>query len=138
MVMMLLNYEGELRVRAQHQASGATLHTDAPLDNHGKGESFSPTDLVATALASCMATVMGIIAEREQIPLAGMRCTVKKIMSSQGPRRIAELQLEFYIPHNPSPEQKTKLENAALACPVAQSLHPDISYPVNFHWGVSI
>ncbi len=135
MVTIDLNYEGKLRVQALHLASGATLHTDAPVDNHGKGESFSPTDLVATALGSCMATVMGIIAEREQIDLEGMHCTVKKIMSSQGPRRIVELQLEFHIPYKPDAEQQTKLENAALACPVAQSLHPDIRYPVKFYWG---
>ena len=91
MVQINVTYQGGLRCQAVHGPSGTTLVTDAPVDNHGKGESFSPTDLVATALGACIPTVMGIVAEREKIDLTGMRVTVQKEMSAEPPRRIARL-----------------------------------------------
>jgi uncharacterized OsmC-like protein len=110
------------------------LITDAPLDNHGKGESFSPTDLVATALGSCMATIMGIYAERHAVDLSGMWITVNKEMSSSGPRRIARLSVEIHVPHPPDHPQREALERAALSCPVHHSLSPEVDKPVVFHW----
>jgi putative redox protein len=134
MVKIDLNYQGELRVQAKHQPSGTRLLTDAPVDNHGKGESFSPTDLVATGLGTCMATVMGIISEREKIDLKGMTIHVEKIMSADAPRRIQTLNVNFDIPASLPPEQRTKLEHAALNCPVAKSLSPEIKVHTRFNW----
>jgi uncharacterized OsmC-like protein len=132
MVKVLIQYQGELRCTTSHAPSGATLETDAPVDNHGKGESFSPTDLVATALGSCMATIMGIYARQKGIALEGMRIEVTKEMTQSAPRRIARLSTEVWMPaglaRNPA------LEQAALTCPVHHSLHPDVEKPVNFHW----
>jgi uncharacterized OsmC-like protein len=122
MVKIAIDYAGGLRCNAVHGPSGARLETDAPVDNHGRGESFSPTDLVATALGTCMATVMGIYAERKGIDLRGMKIEVTKEMTQSPPRRIAGLA------HDPA------LENAAKTCPVHQSLHLDIAKPVVFHW----
>ena len=132
MVKMDLKYEGDLRVQARHQPSGSTLHTDAPVDNEGKGESFSPTDLVATGLGSCMATIMGIVARRDKIDLIGMELHVEKIMSTDAPRRIAGLNVVVEMPQGLSPEDEKKLEKAALACPVTKSIHPDIDLKVDF------
>ena len=117
-----------------HGPSGTELATDAPVDNHGKGESFSPTDLVATALANCMATIMGIVAGRHGWDLTGMRSEVTKEMSTDTPRRIRKLSVEFWIPLPRSADPKGLLERSALTCPVHQSLHPDIEKPVVFHW----
>jgi len=132
MVKVSIEYQGDLHCSARHGPSGATLETDAPVDNHGKGESFSPTDLVATALGTCMATVMGIYARQKDIPLAGMRIEVTKEMTPSAPRRIARLTTEIQmlagLARNPA------LEHAALTCPVHQSLHPDVEKPVNFRW----
>jgi len=132
MVKVTVEYQGDLHCSAQHGPSGATLQTDAPVDNQGKGESFSPTDLVGTALGSCMATVMGIYARHKGIGLEGMRIEVTKEMTQSPPRKIARLSAEIWMPaglaRNPA------LEQAALTCPVHQSLHPDMEKPVNFHW----
>lgn len=135
MVKIDLQYQGDLRVHAKHQPSGTELHTDAPVDNQGKGESFSPTDLVATGLGSCMATIMGIVAKRHNIDLKGMKLEVEKLMSQDSPRRIVGLNVEMRIPQRPSDEQVNLLEQAALTCPVAQSIHPDIKVQTRFHWG---
>lgn len=135
MVKIALKYEGDLRVNARHQPSGTQLHTDAPLDNQGRGESFSPTDLLATGLGSCMATIMGIVARRENIPLEGMGIEVEKVMSTEGPRRVAALNVDISVPQRPSPEQVQALENAAHTCPVAKSIHPDIKVTTRFRWG---
>ena len=133
-------YEGQLRCAATHGPSGATLATDAPLDNHGKGESFSPTDLVATALGSCVMTIMGIVAERNQIDLTGMRIHVSKEMIQQPIRRIGRLPVTVTVPADKatkiSAAERTKLETAARHCPVHQSLHPDIDSPIEFVWQV--
>ena len=134
MVRISISYEGGLRSAATHGPSGQTLHTDAPVDNHGRGESFSPTDLVATALGSCMATIMGIVAERHQLDLRGMEIGVTKVMSADAPRRIAKLETTINVPLPPDHPQRVLLENAALTCPVHKSLHPDMEKPVVFRW----
>lgn len=134
MVKIDIRYEGGLRCAATHGPSGQTLHTDAPVDNHGRGESFSPTDLVATALGACMATIMGIVAERHQIDLRGMAIEVTKEMSADTPRRIARLTTTIKVPLPAGHPKRTLLENGALTCPVHQSLHADIEKPVEFVW----
>jgi len=134
MVVLKSTYAGGLRCRAEHSPSGATLVTDAPVDNHGKGESFSPTDLVATALGGCMMTVMGIVAERHGIELAGMTAETEKVMTAAPPRRIASLRTRITIPLPPDHPQRSALEQAARACPVHKSLHPEIDAPVEFVW----
>jgi putative redox protein len=127
-------YEGALRTVATHAPSGTTLITDPPVDNHGKGESFSPTDLVATALGSCMATIMGIYAERHAIDLRGMNVRVRKEMVATPVRRIGKLAVEIRVPVAKSHPHREALERAALSCPVHQSVHPDIEMPVEFVW----
>lgn len=131
-------YEGQLRCAATHGPSGATLATDAPVDNHGKGESFSPTDLVATALGSCVMTIMGIVADRHQIDLTGTRIQVTKEMVQQPIRRIGRLPVTLTIPADKAAKvdaaDRAKLETAARHCPVHQSLHPDIDSPIEFVW----
>jgi putative redox protein len=127
-------YAGGLRCEAAHGPSGQTLQTDAPVDNHGRGESFSPTDLVATALGGCMATIMGIVADRHGIDLRGMKIDVTKVMSADTPRRIAKLVTNIRVPLPPDHPQRVLLENAALTCPVHQSLHPAMEKPVDFQW----
>lgn len=132
MVDINISYTGGLRCRAVHAPSGNSLLTDAPVDNKGKGETFSPTDLVATAFGSCLATIMGIIADQEKIDLTGMDVHVVKEMSTTPPRRIARLVTRVTMPCRITPEQKAKFENAARACPVAQSLHPGVETPIEF------
>jgi putative redox protein len=131
-----LLYEGQLRCRATHGPSKTQLVTDAPVDNHGKGESFSPTDLVATALGSCMATLMGIVAERNRLDIAGTRVHVVKEMIQDPARRIGTLRVTIRVPAEKgarlSVEDRKKLETAALHCPVHKSLHPDINTPIEF------
>ena len=134
MVKVSSIYEGGLRCRAAHGPSGTTLLTDAPVDNHGKGESFSPTDLVATALGACMMTVMGIVAERHGVDLAGMTAETEKVMTAQPPRRIASLRTRITIPLPADHAQRQALEQAAHACPVHKSLHPEIDAAVEFVW----
>lgn len=128
-------YLGELRTRATHVKSGEELMTDAPVDNQGKGENFSPTDLVATALASCMLTIIGIVATRHNMNIEGTRVKSTKIMTGT-PRRIGEIIVEFDFPEFPySEKEKTLIEQSAKTCPVAMSLHPDIKQTIiyNFH-----
>jgi putative redox protein len=134
-------YQGQLRCEATHGPSGATLETDAPVDNHGRGESFSPTDLVATALGSCIMTVMGIVAERHQWDLTGTRVHVVKEMIQQPIRRIGALPVKVSIPAEKaaklSAEARQKLEHAAHHCPVHKSLHPEINSPIEFDYSGS-
>jgi putative redox protein len=132
MVQIDVTYQGGLRCQAVHGPSKTTLLTDAPVDNHGKGESFSPTDLVATALGTCIATIMGIVAEREKIDLVGMRITVQKEMSAEPPRRIARLTTRIQMPAGLDVQQKAKLERAAHTCPVHQTLHGNVELPIEF------
>ena len=134
MVKIEIRYEGGLRCAATHGPSGQTLQTDAPVDNHGRGESFSPTDLVATALGACMATIMGIAAERHQLDLRGMQIEVTKVMSADLPRRIAKLITTIKVPLPPEHAQRALLENAALTCPVHKSLSAEMEKPVDSEW----
>jgi uncharacterized OsmC-like protein len=133
-VQIDVSYDGQLRATATHGPSRNTLITDPPVDNHGRGESFSPTDLVATALGTCMATVMGIYAERHAIDLKGMRVTVKKEMAQTPVRRIGRLSVDIHVPLPAAHPERAVLERTALTCPVHQSLHPDMEKPVIFHW----
>ena len=135
MVQIDAIYEGGLRTRATHAPSGTTLITDAPVDNHGKGESFSPTDLVATATVTCMLTIMGIVAERHGWPLAGARATVNKHMAVEGTRKIGALEVVISAPGDWTEEQRSALEKAALSCPVHATLHGNVELPVRFDWG---
>jgi putative redox protein len=134
MIEITASYEGDLRCQAKHGPSGQTLFTDAPVDNHGKGESFSPTDLVATALATCTMTIMGILAKRDGIDLRGMQVRVEKHMISEPVRRIGRLPVTIVVPGKLTAEQKKKLEAGAKACPVHKSLHPDIDAPLTFEY----
>src|SRR5690606_23891418 len=128
-------YQGELRTMALHVQSGTVIETDAPVDNQGKGERFSPTDLVATALASCMATLMGIAARTHNISIEGMECEVEKVMVPD-PRRIGEVKVNVHMPKDGQYSEKEQkiLEHAALTCPVYLSLHPDCKKSVEFIW----
>jgi putative redox protein len=133
MVEIHLEYRGQLRCTARHGPSGQTLDTDAPVDNGGRGEAFSPTDLVATALGSCMLTIVGKVAERAGIELIGARAHVVKHMQHEPVRRIARLDVRLELPGVP-PERRQSLERAAFTCPVHQSLSHEIEIPVEFVW----
>ena len=125
-------YRGGLRTEALHLKSGVKIVTDAPVDNHGKGESFSPTDLACSALCSCMMTIMGILADREGINLEGLKGEVVKIMSS-APRKIAEIHIVLKHPKlEATDEQKEKLKRAGLTCPVALSLGDHVIQKITF------
>lgn len=127
-------YQGSLRTQATHIQSGNSLITDAPTDNNGRGEAFSPTDLVCAALSSCMMTLMGIVAQREMVELEGLQSTVVKIMTSN-PRKIGEIQITFTHPRLlATEEQRQKLKRAALTCPVALSLSESIKQTIVFNW----
>lgn len=127
-------YLGELRVEATHLASGEIMITDAPIDNNGKGEAFSPTDTVATALATCMLTIMGIRAEKKNLDIQGATAEISKIMDSN-PRRISKIEIKITMPKIGIEENfRELLEMAAKSCPVAQSLHPDIEQVIHFVW----
>jgi uncharacterized OsmC-like protein len=133
-VSISISYEGDLRTKAVHGPSGAGILTDAPVDNHGKGEAFSPTDLVAGALGSCMATIIGIVAQRKNIDLTGLRIDVEKHMTTTPPRRIDRLEVDIHLPLPADHPDRALLENAALTCPVHHSLLAEIEKPVRFHW----
>ena len=126
-----VEYKGQLRTSAVHLQSNSTIITDAPIDNHGKGEAFSPTDLVASALASCMITIMGIKANDLGLDLSGTRATIKKHMSVS-PRRIAEIEVTIFMNKDFGEINNKKLERAGLTCPVSQSLHPETKQTINF------
>lgn len=127
-------YKGELRTVATHLASRQDIITDAPTDNRGKGEAFSPTDLAATSLASCMMTIMGIKANDHGWNIDGTEAEVTKVMVS-GPRRISKIEIDIHVQStNLNHANKAILEKAARTCPVAMSLHPDIEQVIHFHW----
>ncbi|MFT5512086.1 MAG: putative redox protein [Bacteroidia bacterium] len=128
-----VTYLGDLRTEAIHVKSQHAICTDAPTDNQGKGALFSPTDLMATSLASCMLTVMGIAARAHGIPFEHISSEVTKVMASN-PRRISEIQVEMVVNQDWSVDQKKRLERVALACPVAKSLSPSIKQHVNFRY----
>ena len=126
-----VTYKGSLRTEAIHVQSGNTIITDAPIDNHGKGEAFSPTDLVATALASCMLTIMGIVANRNHLKINGTTAEIEKIMGTN-PRRINEIKINIRFNENFDKKTKRKLENAALTCPVSNSLSENLNESIKF------
>ena len=128
-----VKYLSDLRTECSHIASNSMIHTDAPIDNEGKGEKFSPTDLVATSLASCMMTIMGIVAKRDNVDLTGMEATVEKIMQ-QNPRRIAEIKINFSFSKKFDQSYREKLIRAARTCPVGLSLHPEILQTIDFNF----
>ena len=134
MVNISVTYTGDLHCDATHGPSGSTIATDAPADNKGKGESFSPTDLVATALATCMATTAGIAAQDHGVDLSGMTVRIEKHMSKDAPRRIVGLPSEIHIPLSSDVPQRVLIENAILNCPVHKSLPPDIERPTKIFW----
>lgn len=128
-------YLGDLRTKCIHLKSNSEILTDAPTDNHGKGEAFSPTDLVATALGACMLTTMAIVGERENIDLKGVGMEIKKVMTTEPPRAISEIHISFnfndiYLNEN----QQIKLKNTALTCPVSLSLDPEIKQIIDFNF----
>jgi putative redox protein len=133
MVEIQVLYEGDLHTRCSHGPSGRSLETDAPKDNEGRGESFSPTDLLATALGSCMLTVMGILARRKGWKLDGARARVEKHMVAAPVRRIGKLVVELDLPAVPE-DARAPLERAAHTCPVHKSLHPDVEVDLRFRW----
>ncbi len=133
MTTSVVYYSGDLRTESKHLQSGNKIITDAPIDNEGKGEGFSPTDLVATSLANCMLTIMGIAACRHKVNIDGTRADVEKIMGTE-PRRITEIQIEFYFPGNYDSKTKTILEKAALNCPVAKSLAESLQQSIGFNF----
>ena len=130
-MMSKVTYSGDLRTEACHIQSGISILTDAPVDNQGKGEAFSPTDLVATALASCMLTIMGILAERNSIELKGTTAEVEKKMGTM-PRKIGEIKIKILFNKNFDKKTKRKLESAALACPVSNSLNKNLEESIKF------
>lgn len=129
-----VTYQGNLRTECEHLKSGNTYITDAPIDNNGKGEAFSPTDTVATGLASCMLTVMGIKANTMEVELIGATAIVTKTMASN-PRRISKIEVILQLPEGIDTKSQKILENTANTCPVHYSLHPDIEKHIVFNWG---
>ena len=132
MTTMHCRYEGGLRCVSVHESSDAVLHTDAPLDNQGRGESFSPTDLVATALATCILTIMGITAERHGLAIEGCEARVEKTMTSAGVRRIEQLSVWITLPAGLEDSQRELLKRAGEGCPVKRSLEGAV--PMVLHW----
>ena len=133
MITIKSKYLGQLRTEATHLQSGTKIITDAPTDNKGKGEAFSPTDLLAEALASCILTTMGIAADAHSIDINNTSCEVTKVMA-QNPRRVAEVIVSLDFPGEYSDKEKKILEHAALTCPVTISLHPDVKKTIDFGW----
>jgi putative redox protein len=127
-------YLGELRCKATHGPSKVELVTDAPTDNQGRGESFSPTDLVVTALATCQVTTMGMVSHRDNVILDGTKVYAEKHMSSEGPRRIVRIVIRIDFPAGIPREHRGKIENTAKTCPVARSLHSDILVEQSFSY----
>jgi uncharacterized OsmC-like protein len=134
MVEINVSYEGGLRCRAVHGPSKNELITDAPADNMGQGASFSPTDLVATALATCIATTIGIMAKRKGFDIPNMRVYVEKHMSTDSPRRIVRMPIKLWLPLPPDHPERRLIENTAHGCPVHQSVRADIEMPIEFIW----
>ena len=133
----LVTYTGDLRTSCTHTRSGSTIETDAPVDNHGKGERFSPTDLVATALAACIVTTIGIATSVHELDITGAECEVTKIMVPD-PRRIGEIKVHMRFPKSQpfTDKQKAIIERIARTCPVFESLHPDLVKTMTFDWPI--
>ena len=134
MVKINIRYERDLHCALIHEPSGAKIATDAPKDNHGKGETFSPTDMVAGALGACMLTIMGIVAKRHRLALENAEVEVIKEMIQEPVRRIGKLTVTFKMPAGIPQKERAVLERAAMTCPVHQSLHPEIEIPVSFKY----
>jgi putative redox protein len=134
MVEISIKYLGDLRCEARHESSGTVITTDAPVDNEGRGESFSPTDLAATSLGACMLTIMGIAARKQGVDLGDTLVKVLKEMTPKPPRRIAKLTVVFTIPLPASHEKRAMLEEAARNCPVHLSLDPGVEQEMRFDW----
>ena len=134
MVEINTTYEGGLHCKAVHKPSGIVIETDAPVDNKGKGGSFSPTDLLAASLAVCYLTTMGIAAEDRGINMKGTTCRIEKHMSHDAPRRVVKLVAEIIFPAGIPFDKRGILEAVALHCPVAKSIHPDIDVDLNLHF----
>ena len=134
MVKITGEYHGDLHCTARHEPSGNTLDTDAPKDNQGRGAAFSPTDLTATSLGTCIATTMAIIARKHGVELRGLRYEVTKEMSADAPRRIVRLSTQLWLPIPESHPLAKALAAISANCPVHHSLHPSIERPVVFHW----
>ena len=132
MVKMNIVYEGQLRCALTHEPSGSVIRTDAPKDNMGRGEVFSPTDLVAAALGSCMLTIMGIVAARHNIDLKGITVDVSKEMATSPVRRVGSISVIFHMAPGIPQDKRAMLEAAAHSCPVHKSLHPDVQTPIQF------
>ncbi|MBT2161726.1 OsmC family protein [Zobellia barbeyronii] len=128
-----VTYNGDLRTTCEHMRSGDTFITDAPVDNNGLGQAFSPTDTVATGLGSCMITMMGIKAKGLDLKLDGSTVEIKKHMATE-PRRISKIEAKLILPSIASDKERKILENTANTCPVLYSLHPDIEKVITFHW----
>ena len=135
MVSIDVAYDGDLHCEATHGPSGDRLVTDAPTDNHGRGEAFSPTDLVATGLATCILTIIGIQARERDIDVSGMTASVEKHMTQDGPRRIARLVTTVRIPRTFDAATQRRLRAAARGCPVHRSLRSEVEAPIHFEWG---
>lgn len=135
MVKMTAHYQGEKHCEILHEPSSSIIGTDAPRDNNGRGELFSPTDLIGAAMGSCMLTVMAIAAEKEGVSIKGSRVNIEKEMV-QNPRRIAKLNIALHLPQNVPHDYRKKLEQVGLTCPVKLSLHPDMQIPVIFHYDI--
>lgn len=134
MITVKTEYIGGLRTKAEHQRSKQHIITDAPPDNQGKGEAFSPTDLLATSLGSCMLTIMGISANAHGFNIDGTRAEITKIMASD-PRRVVEVKIDLFFPANDySDKEKKHIEHAAYTCPVSQSLHPELKQTITFNY----
>ena len=133
---MKVQYLGDLRTECTHIESGVKILTDAPKDNEGKGMAFSPTDLLAVSVASCMITIMGIAAKKVGFDFSDATAEVEKEMVSAPKRRVGKLIIRIRCPHLPSPQIREKLEQAAIQCPVHASLHPDIKQEIDFVWGL--
>ena len=134
MVEIEIVYEGDLHTVCLHKQSGSEFRTDAPKDNQGKGELFSPTDLVATSMGSCMMTIMGIAARNRGIAIEGAKVTARKHMVADPLRRIGKIELDFQMPANLSKDERKLLENAADTCPVRRSLHPNVIVEMRFDY----
>lgn len=128
-------YSGQFSCESTHLKSGQSIRTDAPIDNHGRGEAFSPTDLLTTSLANCMLTIMGIAAGRHESLLIHSYAEVTKVMAS-APRRVSEIHIQIFLPSAYPEEDRSRLEKAGLNCPVAKSLHPDILQNIEFYWNL--
>ncbi|MEJ2004294.1 MAG: OsmC family protein [Cyclobacteriaceae bacterium] len=134
MITMTTDYQGELRTFSTHLASGNTLITDAPTDNHGRGEAFSPTDLLCTSLCSCMMTLMGITADKLGIDIKGLSAEIEKVMANN-PRKVRKVRITFHHPAlNVTPEQEKALVRAARTCPVALSVSENLEQEIIFDW----